>query len=177
MAVALALPLAIAASPIRAQEGVIPLDSAAVASLASLRERIDRADELRLRGPSGVSVLVAPRLVPSGLGYGSLVGPDPRTGGQDFVLQARGRATEAGAMVGVILAGFAGAAVGSMFSGLACLDVQGCSAPQFESAATVGLLSAVAGGFIGAIIGSRFLRWRTIYRHAPFVQDYRYPAR
>jgi hypothetical protein len=177
IAVAFALPLAVAVSPIRAQEGVIPLDSAAVAALASLRERIDGADELRLRGPSGLSVLVVPRLVPSGLGYRTLVGPDPRLDGHDFVLQARGRATETGATVGAIVAGLMGVAVGSVFSGLACLDVQNCDPPRFESAATVGVLGAAAGGLIGAVIGSRFRKWRTIYRHEPFVQDYRYPSR
>jgi len=176
--VALAISLAAVARAVLAQDRLIPLDSAAVAALAPLRPRIDRADELRLRGPAGVTVILAPRLVPSGLGYGSRVGPDPVLDGRDFVLQARGPATETGAMIGVILLGFGGALIGSAFSEMACFEVlSGCDAPRLEGALIVGVVGAAAGGLVGAVIGSRFRTWRTIYRHALFVQDYRYPER
>jgi len=177
IAVALAIPLAVVALPVVAQEGVLPLDSAVVAALTPLRARIDQAGDLRLRGPLGVSVLVAPRLLPSGLGYGSLVGPDPRLDGREFVLQTRGRAAGTGAMAGAIVLGLAGAVLGSQLPGVGCLDSENCFPARLGAAALAGVMGAVAGGAIGTVIGAFVPQWRTIYRYSPFADDYRYPDR
>jgi hypothetical protein len=96
----LALASPLASAPAAAQGGLVPLDSAALAALAPLASRIDSAPVLRLRTLWGNSVLVAPRLVPSGIQYRDLTGEPPRIDGRAFRLQRRGHATGTGAILG-----------------------------------------------------------------------------
>lgn len=119
-----ALALALAAPPASAQGGVLRLDSATIAALTDVQARIETAERLRLLTPGSASVLVAPRLLPSGLGYASATDDDPRLDGRAFRLQARGRASRTGRIIGAIALGAAGAAFGFIGSGLACLDAE-----------------------------------------------------
>jgi hypothetical protein len=162
--VALAGLLAAAAAPLPAQEGVIPLDSNTVAALAALRPRVEGTPRLRFTTPWASSVLVGPRLLPWGLGYDSLAGPAPSLDGTGFMLQVPGRATWTGANVGAVAFGLLGAFVGYHVAGLSCLDAAGCTPPHFEVAVTVGLLAALGGGVVGALVGSQTSQWRTTYR-------------
>ncbi|MDH3496019.1 MAG: hypothetical protein OER21_04595 [Gemmatimonadota bacterium] len=163
-----ALTLALVAVRAPAQEGIVPLDSATVATLAPLESRIGRAAQLRLRTATGSVVLLAPRLRPSGLGYRAREGPDPRLDGRGFLLQAKGRATWTGAAVGAVVAGLGSALLFSQLAGLACLDGPAtCRAPRLESAVIGGLMGGAGGGLVGGLIGALIPRWHTIYRHPP----------
>jgi hypothetical protein len=164
-----ALVLTIAVEPATAQGGVLRLDSATVAALAALEARIDRADSLRVKTPHGSSVLIAPRLIGSGLGYARLAGPDPQLDGSAFLLQTQGRMTRTGAIVGAVALGLTGAVIGFMFSGLACLDIieRPCSAPWLGGVLVVGVIGAAGGAAVGAVVGASATGWRTIYRYPP----------
>jgi hypothetical protein len=157
--------LAVAALQLHAQEGLIPLDSAAITALAPLRDRIDYAARMRFKTPWGTSVLATSRLLPSGLGYDSLTNPGSHLAAPAFELQVRGRATLTGLQVGTGVLGLAGALFGSQYAELACTDTTGCVAPRFQGAVIVGLLGGAVGAVIGALVGSQFPQWRTIYRH------------
>jgi hypothetical protein len=161
----LPLLLAAVAPSLAAQDGVIPLDSGAVAALARHRDRIDYAARIRFKTPWGTSVLAATRLLPSGLGYDSLTNPGSHLAAPAFELQAPGRATLTGLQVGAGVLGLAGALFGSQYAELACLDSSACVAPRFQGAVIVGLMGSAVGALMGALVGSQIPQWRTIYRH------------
>jgi hypothetical protein len=150
-------------SPLRAQGGVIPLDSAAVAALAWLQPRLDEAVSVRFRTPWGASILENPRLVPTGLGYARLASPAAHRRASPFELQTRGPATWAGLQVGAGVLGVVGAIYGWYFSE-SCLNGD-CLAPGLQGAVAWSLLGAAAGAVIGGVVGSLVTRWRTIYRY------------
>jgi hypothetical protein len=151
--------------PAVGQGGVVRLDSNTVILLAPLQKRIARADKLRVKSEAGSSVLVLPRLVKSGLGYAALVGPAPDPAGQAFHLQIPGRATWTGAVIGGVVLGTAGAVLGARLSGVACIDAERpCSPPVVAYAVVLGLVGAVGGGGLGALVGAFIPTWRTIYR-------------
>jgi hypothetical protein len=153
--------LAAPVSPLQSQGGIIALDSPVVHQLSPLRDRIDYAARLRFKTPWGTSVLADPRLLASGLGYDSLTSPGSHLRAPAFELQVRGRATGRGAVVGAGIAGLLGALLGTQLAGL-CM----CSRPpQIETALVVGVLGAAGGAVVGAIVGSQFTSWRTIYRY------------
>lgn len=163
-----ALALTLGAVPAPAQEGVLPLDSATVAALAPLEARIGHVAQLRLRTTAASVVLLAPRLLPSGLAYEALEGSGPRLDGREFLLQTQGRATWTGAAVGAVVVGLGSAVLFSQLAGLACLDAEvNCRAPRLESALVGGLVGGAAGGVVGGLIGALIPRWQTIYRHPP----------
>ena len=144
-----------AARPAVGQGGVVQLDSSTVFLLAPLQRRIARADRLRVKSEAGSSVLVLPRLVGSGLGYASETGPAPDLAAQAFHLEDPGRATWIGAVIGGIALGTTGAVLGARLSGVACIDAERpCSPPVVAYAVVFGLVGAVGGGTLGALIGS-----------------------
>jgi hypothetical protein len=161
----LALILPLASTRAAAQGEVVVLDSAALAALAALAPRIDSADVLRLSTLWGNSILVQPRLVPSGLEYRTLTGDEPRIDGRAFALQRPGRATGTGALAGGILLGALGAGLGAFVGGWGCSDrAEPCTTP-IGYGIGFGVLGATVGAAIGGMIGSRITRWHTIYQH------------
>lgn len=157
--------LVLGVRPAVGQGGVVRLDSSTLSLLRPLRGRIARADRLRLTTAAGSSVLVLPRLVGSGVGYASLTGPAPDLAGRAFRLQVPGRATWIGAAVGGLILGAAGAVLGARLSGIACIDAERpCSPRVVENAVAFGLVGAVGGAALGALVGTSIPTWRTIYR-------------
>jgi len=162
----LALASPILSAPAAAQGGLVPLDSAALAALAPLASRIDSAPVLRLRTLWGNSVLVAPRLVPSGIQYRDLTGEPPRIDGRAFQLQRRGHATGTGAIVGGLLLGAVGTALGRFLAGFACIDTEvPCDMTPAQPIIAGAVFGTAIGVIAGGVIGSRVARWHTVYQH------------
>jgi len=161
----LALASLVRSAPAAAQGGLVPLDSAALAALAPFASRIDSAPVLRLRTPWGKSVLVAPRLVPSGIQYRDLTGAEPRIDGRAFRLQRRGHATGAGAVIGGLLLGALGTGVGVFLTSFACIDAEVPCGPPAEPIIAGAVFGTLIGVIGGVLIGSRVTRWHTVYQH------------
>jgi hypothetical protein len=143
----------------------VPLDSAALAALAPLASRIDSAPVLRLRTLWGNSVLVAPRLVPSGIQYRDLTGEPPRIDGRAFRLQRRGHATGTGAIVGGLLLGALGTGVGAFLTSFSCIDAERPCGPPAQPIIAGAVFGTAIGVIAGGVIGSRVARWHTVYQH------------
>jgi hypothetical protein len=161
----LALASPLASAPAAAQGGLVPLDSAALAALAPFASRIDSAPELRLYTLWGKSVLVAPRLVPSGIQYQDLTGERPRIDGRAFQLQRRGHATGTGAILGGLLLGALGTGVGVFLTSFACIDAEVPCGPPAQPIIAGAVLGTAVGVIAGGAIGSRVSRWHTVYQH------------
>jgi hypothetical protein len=139
----------------------LELDSVTFVELQAL---IASQDSVRVRGSFGEAMLRGPTLTSDSLlaATDTFGTPGPRLHLGDITrIQVRRRASGTGALVGagVGLAGGAAAAAG--LSASLCND-GGCS-NQAGGTAVITLGSTAAGALIGAVLGSSFKRWHTVY--------------
>lgn len=138
------------------------------AAIVRLRPRIESADVVAVRTPSGRSVLWSPRVTSGGIAYVAVSGKRAeQIGNGPFLIERHVRQTWTGALAGAIVGLGAGALIGLRVAGIGCIDYEGaepCRVPYLEVAVAAGVIGAGMGGFAGAVIGTLFKAWRPIYR-------------
>jgi hypothetical protein len=145
-------------APVQVSAATPAQDSATIARLARQVE----TSRLRISGTSGQVEALRATIATDGVHYDSLAGSDPTTivvpWSDIHRLERQGSGAVRGALIGGGI---------SVFLALASIATNDCPGPAEQVcglAVAANLLAIPVGTGIGALIGSRFQRWKTVYR-------------